>query len=677
MSVLRTAGALALATALACSESTESTPEPAPAPGGGAPPAGAADRGYSEQREACADHDPLRRALWGELHVHSGLSMDAYMWDVHATPDEVYAFAKGEPARLAPLDDAGRGTREIQLERPLDFAALTDHASYIGEVSLCTRPGTPAYDTEGCRIYRGDQRVEDPGPYGDFGARISRITRSLTDDGEVPARHLELCGPGAAACTDAMGSVWQEIKAAAERHYDRSSGCGFTTFHAYEYTATPAGSKVHHNVLFRNAETTELPIAWVDEPDVYGLWKKLRDQCLEADGACDVLTLPHNSNLSNGRIFAVTGRDLPLAEQRERAALRARLEPLVEISQIKGDSECRDGMYQVLGGNDELCAYEEWRLPGTPDCEEGTAAGALFGQGCVSRLDYVRYALIEGLREQGRLGVNPYKLGIVAATDAHNGNPGDAEEYSWDGWQGIEDATPLDRLGAAGGISVQQNITANPGGMAGIWAEENSRDAIFDAMQRRETFGTSGPRLTARFFGGWDYPPDLCDDPDLVARGYASGVPMGGDLPTRPDGAAAPVFAVSALRDPGAPGHPGTPLQRVQIIKGWVDDEGRFHQAVHDVAGGPGNADVDLATCHPRGGGHDGLCAVWSDPDFDPGRRAVYYVRVLENPSCRWNQYQCNALPTGERPPVCSNPDVPKTIQERLWTAPIWYEPVG
>ncbi len=180
--------------------------------------------------------------------------------------------------------------------------------------------------------------------------------------------------------------------------------------------------------------------------------------------------------------------------------------------------------------------------------------------------------------------------------------------------------------------------------------------------------------MTARFFGGWGYDADLCDGAALVAAGYAGGVPMGGDLPARPEGAEAPVFVVTADRDPGIPEHPGGLLQRAQVIKGWVDDDGAFHQAVYDVAGGANGASVDLDTCEPRGAGHDSLCAVWRDPDFDPATRAVYYVRVLENPSCRWTHLQCLSLPPEERPPDCASPIVPRTIQERLWTSPIWYD---
>ena len=630
-------------------------------------------RPYSEKRDACANRDPLRKAFWGELHVHSELSFDANMWDVRGSVDDVYRFARGEKIGLAPYDEAGNPLRFAQLERPLDFAALTDHASYQGEVALCTRKDSGRYDSEGCQIFRGE--VAGPNPeMGDFVSRVGAITSSLDPQQEMPARSAALCGESSDLCLDAMADVWRQQQAAASRYYDRSAECSFTAFNAYEYTATPGLAKVHHNVIFRNDAVPASPTAWVDYPDVYDLWGRLKSQCLEAGTGCDVLTLPHNSNLSNGRMFTVTGRDLPIAVQRARAELRAELEPLVEISQVKGDSECRNDMYGVVAAPDEFCNFEEWRPPTTPDCIEGTGAGALAGQGCVSRLDYVRNVLVEGFREQKRIGVNPYKLGILAATDSHNATPGDVEEYSYDGWRGVEDATPALRLSTDSSlVAAIFNVIASPGGLAGIWAEENSRDSLFDAMERREVFGTSGPRLTARFFGGWNYPADLCDAPGLVKSGYAGGVPMGGDLPPRPEAVSAPAFVVSALRDPGAPGHPGGLLQRAQIIKGWLGDDGLFYEKVYDVAGGENEADVDLDTCEPRGPGADSLCSVWRDPDFDPQRNAVYYLRVIENPSCRWNQRQCIALDEAARPEGCRNPVVPQTIQERLWSSPIWY----
>ncbi len=630
---------------------------------------------YSEDREPCRERDPLRRALWGELHVHSSLSMDAWLWDVRNGPDETYRFARGERTFFPPLDDAGEPTRAAQLERPIDFAALTDHASFQGEVALCTRPDSALYDSEGCRIYRAEIDVS-ASPYGDIGARMGALSTALDPQATVVGRSPALCGEDGERCREAMREVWREQQAAAERHYDRSSSCRFTTLHGYEYTATPGLAKIHHNVIFRNAAVPDAPIPWVDEPDVYGLWQKLGDQCLDAGNGCDVITIPHNSNLSNGHMFAVTGRDLPVETQRARALLRADIERLAEITQIKGDSECRNGMYQVMGAPDEFCGYEEWRGPEVEDCEEGTGYGALLDQGCVSRTDYLRYTLLEGLREKRRIGVNPYKLGFIAATDAHNANPGDVEEYSYQGWTGSADASVQQRLDpGASPINATNSLAANPGGLAGVWAEENSRDSIFDAMKRKETFATSGPRITARFFGGWELDPTLCDSPELVARGYEDGVPMGADLPARPRDAQAPRFLVNALRDVGTEAHPGGLLQRAQIVKGWVDDEGRYHQAVHDVAGGANAASVDPGSCEPRGPGHDSLCTVWTDPDFDPDTDAVYYLRVLENPSCRWNQRQCLELPPDQRPASCLDPSVPRTIQERLWTSPIWYTP--
>jgi hypothetical protein len=683
---LALAPATALVLLLACSSGSDSERPAASVasdvevltPAHALQPSGAA---YSEERAACRDRDPLRKVHWGELHVHSALSMDAWMWNVRGGPDAVYRFAKGEAIGLAPYDAEGRATRSAQLDRPLDFAALTDHASYQGEVMLCTRPRSPKYDTAGCRIYRGEM----PGVGNrlrDFGRRMAGMAASLDRQNEIPARNIKLCGPDGRLCEDAMAAVWRQQVAAADRHYDRSPDCSFTTFNAYEYTATPGLSKVHHNVIFRNDAVPPAPVAWVDHPDVYDLWGRLKAECLDGSEGCDVLTVPHNSNLSNGRMFALGGEDLPLAERRARAALRAELEPLVEISQIKGDSECRNDMWGVVAAPDEFCNFEEWRRPGTEDCREGMGSGALAGFGCVSRSDYVRNVLVEGLRHDQRLGVNPFKLGIIAATDSHNATPGDVEEATYQGWRGSVDATASQRLRARNGsFNALFNILSSPGGLAGVWSEENSRDSLFDALERREVFGTSGPRMRARFFGGWELPASVCEssaaDTGWVASAYEAGVPMGGDLPSRPRGAKAPTFVLEALRDPGIPERPGGLLQRAQVIKGWVGDDGKLHEEVIDVAGGANGAGVDLDTCAVHGPGDDRLCATWTDPDFDPSKSAVYYARVLENPSCRWSQRQCIALPADERPPACLESPVPRTIQERLWTSPIWYEPRG
>jgi hypothetical protein len=669
----------ALAAALGACRA-DSGPEPAAPPTAAlrasAPPPPAAP----EELAPCADRDPLRSAYFGELHIHTRLSFDAYAWDVRPGPDEAYRFARGEAIELAPLDAAGRGKRRIALERPLDFAAVTDHAEFFGPVSICSRPGSEAYDSAGCRTFRGDVPLDTA--FGELGARMSGLSRGTaaapgpSRSGSAALAGLtgfapEVCGPDGSWCKREATSTWRQVQAAAERHYDR---CRFTTFKAYEYTATPELSKVHRNVIFRSGVVPELPITAIDEPEAPELWRRLEERCLDAGTGCDALAIPHNSNLANGRMFTLPYREAPLAVQVEQATRRARLEPLAEIMQIKGDSECANGLSGVAGGSDELCSFEKFRAWGEnpPDCGDGVGAGALAGKGCSGRMDFVRYALAEGVKEQARIGVNPLKLGIIASTDGHNANPGDVEETSYDGWGGKTDASPQSRLAA--GIGTLGNLRSNPGGLVGLWSEENSRERLFQAMRRREAFGTSGPRIQVRFFGGWSYARDLCSQPDFAVQGYAGGVPMGGDLPPRPAGAAAPRFAVRALADPGTEKRPGGLLQRIQIIKGHADAAGNLHQEVYDVAGNAQNAaSVNESTCEVSGPGERQLCGFWSDPAFDPAQHAVYYARVVENPSCRWNAHQCAALPKRERPASCSDPTVPKQIQERAWTSPIWY----
>jgi hypothetical protein len=627
--------------------------------------------------ERCRHHDPLRTPFYGELHLHTSYSMDAYSSDVRGTPDDAYRFARGEPIALPPLDTAGVGTRREQLERPLDFAAVTDHASYLGPVGVCTQRTSPAYETPGCRTFRGELDGEGS-LFGRMSGFLGVLRGGFPESLHRSDLSEEVCGEGGIWCTDAEISLWDATGAAAERWNGSAPSCEFSTFHAYEYTATPRLSKVHRNVVFRNASVPSRPISWIDVPFAQGLWEDLEEQCLQSGSGCDVLTIPHNSNLSNGRLFNLRYRDEPLERQRELAERRAMLEPLAEIFQIKGDSECRNGMWRV-SGHDELCEFEKIRdmQGGYPDCRDGTGTGAVAGEGCQSRLDFVRYALVEGLREAKRIGVNPIKVGFVAATDSHNATPGDTEERSFRGSSGMSDPTVLARL--RGSLSGRlHGLPANPGGLAGVWAEENSRDSLFDAMQRRETFGTSGTRIAPRFFGGWDFPDDLCEQADLVSRGYSEGVPMGGDLELPAASAKAPVFAVQALRDPGTQTLSGGLLQRIQIIKGWSDPDGTFHQAVYEVAGEPDNrADVDPLTCEPRGPGFDSLCGVWRDPDFEPDQYAVYYARVLENPSCRWSTWQCLSLDESARPPACGDGSVPTYVQERAWTSPIWYTPPG
>ncbi|MCE2391092.1 MAG: DUF3604 domain-containing protein [Proteobacteria bacterium] len=603
---------------------------------------------------ACEQRDPLRQVFFGDLHVHTAFSTDAYVFGTRAGPDDAYRFARGEEIGLPPLDAQGDPLARVRIDRPLDFAAVTDHAEFIGAVGLCGTPGSPAYDHPGCDAFQAAGAESPPwsDTLGSFGPLIGRI------GGGSPSP--EVCGEDGAVCREAAAGVWRSTQESAHRFNDGPPGCGFTTFVAYEYSASPELSKVHRNVVFRGESVLPLPISSLDEVEARGLWRRLREECIEAGTGCDVLAIPHNSNLANGRMFALDHREAgDLEQQRDAARLRAELEPLVEMMQIKGDSECRNGLSGVLG-SDALCDFEKVRnLPeAPPDCGEGIGRGALMGEGCVSRLDFARYALAEGLREADRIGVNPFKFGLMASTDTHNATPGDVAEWAFDpvGWR------------SANGPHT------NPGGLVAVWAEQNQRDSLFDAMRRRETYGTSGPRHVVRFFGGWEYPDDLCGDPELVARGYAGGVPMGADLPDAPEGLRAPVFVASALADPGTPEHPGGLLQRIQIVKSWADADG-VHQSVIDAAGGPNGAGVDLETCRPTGAGEKSLCGVWRDPDFDPERRAVYYARVLENPSCRWTARHCTRTPADQRHAVCENPHLPDTVQERSWSSPIWYAP--
>jgi hypothetical protein len=345
------------------------------------------------------------------------------------------------------------------------------------------------------------------------------------------------------------------------------------------------------------------------------------------------------------------------------AERRAALERLLEVTQHKGDSECR------AGGADELCGYE--KLPYARMSE--MASERMWSPPAPN--SYAREALGEGLRLGQKLGANPFPLGLVASTDTHLAASGLVDE---DRFVGHAAGTVSARLEVP---RLPDRLDFNPGGLAVLWAEENSRDALFEAMRRREAYGTSGPRIQVRFFGGYGYAAELCSASDFAARGYAGGVPMGGELAG--PASEAPVFAVSALADPGTLDLAGTKLQRIQIVKIWLDGE-TPREAVIDVAGDPANgATVDPLTCNPIGPGAGQLCAVWRDPAFDPKAPSLWYARVVENPSCRWNAHACLAarvdcqdpggVPEGLEP--CCDAAVPKTIQERAWTSPIFYTP--
>jgi len=624
----------------------------------------------TETRDPCAAFDTFRQPFFGDTHVHTAYSSDAVFAGTREDPRSAYRFAKGEAIGLPPYDAIGDPTRFAQLRRPLDFTAVTDHAEQFGEIQICLTPGYPGYDSAECVAAR-DQLATPPPALPSLLPPPSVITFLLGYGVLNPPQRFDWCGVDDADCLAEASVVWDDTKAAAEEFYDRTAACSFTTFVAYEWSGQPGGNNLHRNVIFRNDVAPAMPTSYMEESTPQGLWASLQSDCLDGLPGCDVLAIPHNPNASGGLMFAPVNADQSPLTAAD-AAFRASMEPLVEMNQHKGDSECRTG----FGTTDELCGFEKLnRLQlfspvSNPDQN-------------FPELNYLRNVLKEGLVQEQQIGVNPFRLGMIGSTDTHNATPGATEEEDFGdfGHLGLRDhATPefmLQRVTPAG-------IEATPGGLAVVWAEENSRDAIFAAMRRREVYGTSGSRPILRFFGGREGSL-RCDDPDFVEQGYAGGVPMGGEIgPVR--GKKSPRFGVLALRDPGTPGSPGAPLQRVQIVKGWVDASGTTHEAVYDVAGDPENgASVDTTTCTPSGAGADSLCTVWSDPDFDPAERAFYYARVLENPTCRWSTILCNAegidcSDPGSVPSThaeCCNPDVPKTIQERAWSTPIWYRPEG
>ncbi len=627
-----------------------------------------------EAAPPCAQQYPQNKAWFGDLHVHTSASYDATSFGVTTTVDDAYRFARGAPLTMHLLGDpANYQAPELQISAPLDFAAVTDHAEALGETRLCYTPGTAAHDSLVCKLYRGDVRPPTE-------AKLQSLIRLASFAIFGQDRSARVCGEDGSSCREKAIAVWQENQRSTEAFHDRSADCEFTTFHAYEYTLAEEASNLHRNVIFKTSTVPQAALSAKDAPTPELLWQWLDTACISGNPHCDVLAIPHNSNWSSGRMwYPYTNRDLSLQQQRQQAALRARLEPLAEIMQIKGDSECRNGIASVLGGTDEFCDFEKLRPAAEviEDCGEAFGSGGMMLKGCVSRYSFVRYALTAGLSEEAALGVNPFKFGILASTDTHIGAPGAVNEKGYQGSHG-NDRNLQDRLiskiEVPGDIATGSPVRFNPGGLAGIYASENSRSALFAAMRRRETFGTSGPRIEPRFFAGWDLDLDLCQNSEYLAAAYRDGVPMGADLPAAPANTRhSPVFVASASRDPR---EGGGLLQRIQIVKGWIDRQGRTQQAVFDIAGAPaGEASVDPQTCEVSGRGYSQLCASWQDPDFDPQLAAVYYARVLENPGCRWSRYDCLSLPEAERPPSCTDPALPWQIQERAWTSPIWYRP--
>ena len=605
-----------------------------------------------------AQESVQRFPYFGDLHVHSSWSLDSYVNFNRVGPRDAYRFALGEEVVLS-------GGRRVRIDRPLDFAAVTDHAEYLGELPLCTDETSAAYALEICRDIRneaGEKSLVDK-------VFTDLIIRDVVSPD--PQREPELCGADNARCLARAQSTWRELQDIA--HEFNRPGV-FTTFVGYEWTGNPHGNNLHRNVIYGNDRVPALPIGYFEANTPEKLWAQLHETCA---APCEVLAIPHNSNQSNGRQFPALREDgSPLSP--ERAKLRARTEPLVELIQAKGESECHTG----VGTEDELCLYEklERRPVCSADPDAASCARACAGdgspEGCIAPNNYVRNALKLGLELKREAGVNPYKLGFIGSTDTHNGTPGGTDESDYQGHHGFEDGTPARRALRPEIKEFSASREKGSGGLAGVWAEQNTRAALFAALQRRETFATSGTRITVRFFAGWHFPEVIDTNTDLAALGYGKGVTMGSDLPA-PGTDTAPRFILWAMKDPE-----GVNLQRMQVIKGWLDRDGSREQ-VYDAACSDGltpdpvthrcpdnGAGVDLNDCSVSAGkGAAQLKALWQDPDFNSEQPAFYYVRVLENPSCRWSTWE--ALREGTKP----FDDVDLTIQERAWSSPIWYNP--
>ena len=639
----------------------------------------------TEARAPCVNVDPLGKPLFGDLHVHTSYSFDAYTSSVRSDPWDAYRYAKGEEIFVPAAD--GKKLLGVKIPRPLDFAAITDHAEFLGQLSVCTQDSSAlGYWWPHCAITRStNQWVQLIAV--DWWTRLA---------GQKTAEKEVSMACSLSDCDAAGNDTWSQIQQAAEDHYDRSVNCEFTTFVGYEYTDAPDRNNMHRNVIFRNAEVSAVPISTYETGryNFPGLWQALREQCIDTDTGCDVLAIPHNSNLSGGLMF----RD-PLTQQE----LDDRLffEPLVELIQHKGASECRFDRFRGIGldTEDELCDFEQ--IPGDNLGMLGTVNGivrTVRAEETViedfARRNMVRNVYKDGLAYGQENGINPFVMGVIGSTDTHSATTGAAEEDSFSGHLGRRDSEFR---------NVQDHFYSSAGGHAVVWAQENSRDAIFSAMRRKETYATSGTRPTVRFFAGSELPDDLCDNHNAIAAAYSTGVPMGGSLDVVAETVPLKIY-VSAAKDPGVQGNPGTDLQRVQIIKGWVDAEGISHEQIYDVAGNAENgARVDESNCNRIGSGAANLCAVWQDPEFDAEQPAFYYARVLENPTCRWSTLQCQAAgvnPFDEQCAVqaelanelaqtekgadgdvygkcCLNaaeqPFYSPVIQERAWTSPIWY----
>ena len=621
-----------------------------------------------------------RDAFFGDLHVHTRYSFDAFIFGTTASPDDAYRYAKGGSIKH-PLGF------DMQLDDPLDFYAVTDHAAWLGMIRAYADPTTKPGQLDFAADLHG---LNDPENLNTntFARRAglfgNLITGELIEPSKNPFKLLaaylqeDTIFGTAAYDRETHQSAWRDIAEAAERHNNPGE---FTTFIAYEFTSSgPGQSNLHRNVIFKDSKAPLQPFSIVDSQNPEDLWNwmdNLRDLGVES------LAIPHNSNGSDGQMFKlVDWAGNPMDD--DYASQRMRNEPLVEITQVKGTSDT----HPLLSPNDEWADF---------GIMNNRVASPFYSKPNGS---YVREAYLRGLSLEAEYKINPYKFGLVGASDTHTGAISD-KESDYHSKIGILDGTPelrgaapvtqslRDQLEEAGANVIVDGFLDIEGkdyidtgytewgasGLAAVWAENNTRESIYDAFRRKETFATSGSRIKVRFFGGYGLDAIL-DQEDPVKYAYANASTMGSDLLQNNN--EAPEFMVWALRDVKR-----APLDRVQIIKGWTELSGKPHEKIYDVACSDGRkansktglckdsrAKVNLNNCKiSKNVGADELKVVWKDPDFNPNHKAFYYVRVLENPTCRWSTW--DAIKSGEKP----RGDLPATIQERAWSSPIWYVP--
>jgi hypothetical protein len=588
------------------------------------------------------------RPLFGDTHLHTAFSMDAGAFGARLVPADAFRFARGEEV-------ASNTGQRVKLSRPLDFLVVADHSDGFGlfPMILGADPAVMA-DPQG-------RKWHDMVASGQGAAAALDIIRNF-GAGTISRTFFPVPG------TPAYRGAWQQAIRAAEQANDPGR---FTAFIGYEWTSNTGGNNLHRNVVFRDDAsrasrvepfTTMKPLGSDDPVD---LWKWMA--AYEEKTGGDVLAIAHNGNLSNGLMFPMVeqfGRPVDQAYADE----RAKWERLYEMTQTKGTGEA----HPFLSPNDEFAAFELW--------DKGNLDGSVPKTKDMLQFEYARRALQNGLVLEQKLGTNPYRFGLIGSSDAHTGLAA-MEEDNFFGKTAPQEPSP-ERIAATFVKDPKTGVTimdweVGASGYAAVWATENTREAIFDAMERRETYATTGSRPIVRFFGGWDFEPRDAQDRMPARVGYAKGVPMGGDLGQAPAGKA-PTFLVAALKDPI-----GANLDRIQVVKGWVDAQGEVQEKVYDVAwSGERKPDPGTGKLPPVGTtvdvanatwtntiGAPELIAAWKDPAFDPARRAFYYARVIEIPTPRWTAYDAKRL--GAKP----LPGTAMTVAERAYTSPIWYTP--